>query len=146
MEGFEAQHKRFWRQVILWLARKDEAAEGNVWIKLAAAPLRPAAARRVHRRRAVAAGRSAATTRSIEAEVTLPDGTKQKVNLVQQGDHVSGVFDQTQTAGDYAIAVTRRTRRRRRWAAPSRDFWCSSKIWNWTTPWPIRRCWPACRR
>ena len=36
----------------------------------------------------------------------MPDGTKQKLNLVQQVNHVSGVFDETQTAGDYAITVT----------------------------------------
>ena len=35
MEGFDDEHKRFWRQVVLWLAHKDETAEGNVWIKLA---------------------------------------------------------------------------------------------------------------
>ncbi len=32
--GFKEQHKRFWRQVILWLARKDEAMESDVWLKL----------------------------------------------------------------------------------------------------------------
>ena len=37
---------------------------------------------------------------AFEAEITLPDGTKQKLNLVRQGDHASGVFDETQTAGD----------------------------------------------
>ena len=25
MRGFDAAHKRFWRQIILWLAKKDEA-------------------------------------------------------------------------------------------------------------------------
>ncbi|MCH8849792.1 MAG: hypothetical protein IIC89_03090, partial [Chloroflexi bacterium] len=35
MEGFAPQHKRFWRQVILWLARKDELSDGTVWVKLA---------------------------------------------------------------------------------------------------------------
>ena len=25
MHGFEAAHKRFWRQIVLWLARKDQA-------------------------------------------------------------------------------------------------------------------------
>ncbi len=34
MEGFESQHKRFWRQVVLWLARKDELTDGSVWVKL----------------------------------------------------------------------------------------------------------------
>ena len=34
MHGFEAAHKRFWRQIILWLARKDQTQEGNVWVRL----------------------------------------------------------------------------------------------------------------
>ncbi|MBI3836330.1 MAG: hypothetical protein HY288_00160 [Planctomycetia bacterium] len=105
MEGFDAQHKRFWRQVILWLARKDEAADGNVWIKLAR--------RRFGTRQRVEFTVGAQSPQGEplenardEAEVSLPDGTKQKINMVQHGDHASGVFDQTQTAGDYAIAVS----------------------------------------
>ncbi len=34
MQGFENEHKRFWRQVVLWLAKKDESDEQKVWIKL----------------------------------------------------------------------------------------------------------------
>ncbi len=34
MRGFEAAHKRFWRQIVLWLARKDQAMEGSVWVGL----------------------------------------------------------------------------------------------------------------
>ena len=34
MRGFEAAHKRFWRQIVLWLARKDQTQEGNVWVRL----------------------------------------------------------------------------------------------------------------
>jgi hypothetical protein len=105
MEGFDAQHKRFWRQVILWLARKDEAADGNVWIQLAQRRFGP------RQRVEFTVGAKSPQGTALEnarydAEVTLPDGTKQKVNLVQQGDHASGVFDQTQTAGDYAIAIS----------------------------------------
>ncbi len=105
MEGFDAQHKRFWRQVILWLARKDESADGNVWIKLA--PRRFGPRQRVEFTAGAQSPQGEALENArYEAEVTLPDGTKQKVNLVQQGDHASGVFDQTQTAGDYAIAIS----------------------------------------
>lgn len=32
--GFQAEHKRFWRQVILWLAKKEEPQENEVWIRL----------------------------------------------------------------------------------------------------------------
>jgi hypothetical protein len=107
MEGFEEQHKRFWRQVVLWLARKDEVADGNVWIKLAQRRFSP----RQRVEFTVGANSpqgTALTDAKFDAEVTLPDGTKQKLNLVQQGNHMSGVFDQTQTAGDYAISVVAR--------------------------------------
>ena len=35
MQGHEAEHKRFWRQVVLWLAHKDNQNQNNVWIRLA---------------------------------------------------------------------------------------------------------------
>ena len=41
MRGFESAHKRFWRQIILWLAKKDQAEEGAVWVKLAERRLAP---------------------------------------------------------------------------------------------------------
>jgi uncharacterized membrane protein len=107
MEGFEREHKRFWRQVILWAARKDELSDGNVWVKLDE--------RRYSRGRQVLFTAGAQSPEgapqadaNFEAQVTLPDGSSQKVNLVHQGDHVSGSFDATQTAGDYAIAVAAR--------------------------------------
>ncbi len=105
MEGFETQHKRFWRQVILWLARKDESAEGSVWIKLTQRRFAP------QQSVSFTAGAQSPLGDPLpdakyEAEVQLPDGTKQKLNLVQQGDHASGAFDATQAAGDYAITVT----------------------------------------
>ena len=34
MEGHEDLHRRFWRQIVFWLARKDESNEGNVRIAL----------------------------------------------------------------------------------------------------------------
>ena len=104
MEGFAPQHKRFWRQVILWLARKDELTDGNVWVKLDE--------RRFNRGGRVeftAGARSPQgeplTEVRFEANVVLPDGKKEKVNLVRQGDHFVGSFDRTQMPGDYAIEI-----------------------------------------
>ena len=34
LHGFESAHKRFWRQIVLWLAHKDQEQEGNVWVRL----------------------------------------------------------------------------------------------------------------
>jgi hypothetical protein len=105
MEGFAREHKRFWRQAILWLSRKDELTDGDVWVRLAE--------RRFSRGQRVTfeAGAQSPqgqplTDAKFEAQVTLPDGSTRKLNLVNDGDHVSGSFDVTQTAGDYAISVT----------------------------------------
>src|SRR5436190_1752007 len=34
MHGFEKEHKRFWRQVVLWLVKRDDLNKDDVWIKL----------------------------------------------------------------------------------------------------------------
>jgi len=105
MEGFAPEHKRFWRQVILWLARKDELTDGDVWIRLAD--------RRYSRGQRVeftAGARSPQgeplTDARITAEVTRPDGSQQKLNLVRQGDDFAGAFDGAEAAGDYAISIS----------------------------------------
>ena len=105
MEGFEAQHKRFWRQVVLWLARKDETTDNNVWVKLAKRRYGPRD-RVEFTVGARAADGEIVKNAQYDAEITLPDGSKQRLTVVAEGDHAAGVFDQTQTAGDYAISVS----------------------------------------
>ena len=34
MRGYEPLYKRFWRQIVLWLTRKDKAQQGGVWIRM----------------------------------------------------------------------------------------------------------------
>ena len=34
MHGFDAAHKRFWRQIVLWLAHKEQVTQGNVWVRM----------------------------------------------------------------------------------------------------------------
>jgi uncharacterized membrane protein len=34
LAGFEKEHRRFWRQVVLWLVRRDDLSRDDVWIKL----------------------------------------------------------------------------------------------------------------
>lgn len=103
--GFEASHKRFWRQVVLWLARKDESNEGNVWVKLQQRRLAPL------QRAEFLVGAQSATGDPLtdvrgEAEVTLPDGTKRPVQLIRQDNLLSGNFRETQSPGDYTVTAT----------------------------------------
>ena len=59
MGGFEAQHKRFWRQAILWLAHKDQADRRERLDSPGAEALCPGGPGRICRRRAIAARRGA---------------------------------------------------------------------------------------
>ena len=34
LAGFEKEHRRFWRQIVLWLVRRDDLNRDDVWIKL----------------------------------------------------------------------------------------------------------------
>lgn len=105
MQGFAAAHKRFWRQVVLWLAKKDEMGEGNVWVKLSSRRLRP------DDRLEFTAGAKTPTGDNVEgavltAEIVLPDGSKLPLQLTRQEDHWSGTFRDTAAPGDYAVQIT----------------------------------------
>jgi hypothetical protein len=104
MDGFESAHKRFWRQVVLWLARKDQTQEGSVWVKLEKRRFAPA------ERVAFTVGAQSPSGELLpdaryKAEVVLPDGTRSPVVLIHQGEQLAGSFRQTQAAGDYAIEL-----------------------------------------
>ena len=102
-------HRRFWRQVILWLARKEKAGESRVWVELA--------------KRRVAAGEGLEVTAGaddeqgnpvldadFEATVTPPGGNPNPLKLVPQGERTRATFWDTQKAGDYEISVTARSK------------------------------------
>jgi uncharacterized membrane protein len=102
---FVAAHKRFWRQIVLWLARKDAAQEGNVWVRMS--QQRIATSQRAE----FFVGANAPTGDPIadaefKAEIVPPSGVRRPLALVRQGNQMTGTFAETQAAGDYAIEVT----------------------------------------
>lgn len=104
MRGFESAHKRFWRQMILWLARKDESLQGNVFVKLPQRRFTPG------QRVEFGVGAQSPTGEPVrdatfKTEIVLPDGTTRPVRLAQ-GEEMSGSFRETQAAGDYTIRVS----------------------------------------
>jgi len=105
MHGFEALHKRFWRQIVLWLARKEQMEEGGVWIRLAGRRFAPS------ERVTFSVGLEGATKESLaaadfKAEVVLPDGSRRNVPLVRQAESLQGVFRDTLQPGDYSVEVS----------------------------------------
>jgi uncharacterized membrane protein len=105
MEGHAREHKRFWRQIVLWLAKKDEKTDGNVWVNLRQRRFRPGS--RVEFTVGATGPDGEPVAGAIfTADVILPDGAKRPLRLSRQGETMIGSFNETRTAGDYTIAVT----------------------------------------
>ena len=104
MHGHEALHKRFWRQTVLWLARKDQTNEGNVWLSLDKRRYSPGA------RVEFTMGAKSPTGEPIadvvwQARVKLPNGNLGQTRLRHQGDEMSGLFLDALAPGDYVVQV-----------------------------------------
>ncbi len=105
LHGFGSAHRRFWRQIILWLARKDQVIDGNVWVRLSKRRFAPTERVELTVGAQSAAGEPVAEAQ-YEASIVLPDGSRRPLTLARQGDQMAGWFRDTQAAGDYAIEVT----------------------------------------
>jgi len=104
-------HKRFWRQVILWLARMDEAGRKRVWIKIE--PIRAFLGQRVEitagvrddQGNPVADAQLTATVLKPDAMIK-PGEEAGALELAAQGDQWTGTFSETDAPGDYLVQVT----------------------------------------
>ncbi|MEM9185510.1 MAG: glutamine amidotransferase [Planctomycetota bacterium] len=103
LEGFGEPHRRFWRQLVLWLARKDDATQDPVWVKLDSR--RVARGSRLDLRLGVRgeAGDDAEELR-YEARVVAPAGKTFEL-ATGAGAETTALFADTQTPGDYTVEV-----------------------------------------
>jgi uncharacterized membrane protein len=97
-------HARFWKQVVVWLA-KQEDAEGSVWVKpdVRRLPVRGELGFQVGMRGK--GGGPDITGGKYEVEVIDPAGVKRRVPVVQGATENRGLFTNTQTPGIYRIVV-----------------------------------------
>jgi uncharacterized membrane protein len=105
MEGFGELQHRFWRQLVLWLSRKDDTGEDAVFVRLDQ--------RRYQRGSEIAfavgaldKNREPIEGAQFQAEVTKPDGSKEVVKISQRGQEFVGDFAGTTLPGDYRISLT----------------------------------------
>jgi hypothetical protein len=104
MEGRRKLHQRFWRQVILWLTRKEYVGDDTVWARVEPRNFSP------HQRAGITFG--ARTERgepvadaNFRVTVTDPDGGKHEVSVGRQGTENFAEFSNTRIPGDYWIRV-----------------------------------------
>ncbi len=107
MDGHGAAHQRFWRQIVLWLARKDQSNEGDVWLDVD--PRRYSSGQRVEfLAGARMADGSAIAQANLEAEIVDPSGQTHTVRLQHHADYAQGAWLDTAVPGDYTLRVTAR--------------------------------------
>ncbi|MEN6558632.1 MAG: glutamine amidotransferase [Thermoguttaceae bacterium] len=105
LQGHEAVFKRFWRQAVLWLARKDQMREGGAWIRLARRRFAPSEQVDFTVGVNSSAGEPIAEA-ELKADVVAPDGVRRSVALLRQGERATGTLRDLQTPGDYTIELT----------------------------------------
>lgn len=107
MQGFEEEHRRFWRQVILWLTRKETDNSQSVWIEAGPRDLSPGMVTELVFGARDADGQSLDGV-EFDVEVTGPDGTVTSLNPVDNVLSSSAGFGETLLAGDYWARVQAR--------------------------------------
>lgn len=119
MHGFDKEHKRFWRQMVLWAAGRDEEQKDDVWIKLARRRFG------MGERLSFTLGANTATGDVVEdaqfqAEIVDPEGGRQNVAVTRDDDESAGVFGPMEQPGEYTVAVVARREGRQIGAAQAR--------------------------
>ncbi len=105
LQGQDDKHRRFWRQVILWLSRRDELDKEDVWIKLAQRRFDPGAKVEFTTGARSGAGDPIRDAK-FEAIAVLPDGKRKAIALTSADDEQKGLFDDTRAPGTYLIEIT----------------------------------------
>ncbi|MDR0704376.1 MAG: VWA domain-containing protein [Planctomycetaceae bacterium] len=104
LAGFVEEHKRFWRQVVLWLAKMESVMEGDCWITTDQVRFLPGETAKFQ---VFLQSPDGNTLRNFTATatVTKPDGNQEQVTLVDEDGIPTGSFRSTDTVGDYTIQV-----------------------------------------
>ena len=105
MRGKEAEHAKFWRQLILWSARTDELLEGELAIEMDSSRLVPgenAVFSVVYRPKE---GEKLDQVRA-EATIVAPDGSRTPVELTREQGVWRGVGAGHDALGDYQIEAS----------------------------------------
>lgn len=102
MRGKEAEHAKFWRQLLLWTAKFDELLEGELAVKLDRARYDADEQVSFH---AVYRPKPNEDTSGMTAaaEIVAPDGTRERVELTDEQGIWHGLARKTSAPGDYLV-------------------------------------------
>ena len=104
MQGSGEQHRRFWRQFVLWLARQDDTEEDSLWLRLAQRRISPGTPLPFDAGLARPDG-TVDPGVTLEAVVVAADGQQRPVRVGRQGGTFSGVIADCSEPGDWKLVV-----------------------------------------
>ena len=97
-------HARFWRQLMLWVSRRDQQGDAEVRVRLA--DRRVALGQKLSADvQVVAADGTPETNVQVRATVRGPGGSEADAVMVRQGDGFTTDFWETGAVGDYELEV-----------------------------------------
>jgi hypothetical protein len=98
-------HQRFWRQLILWLARKDQDTDQNLWVRVEPRNLLPGATVPIEFGARTDTG-DPVTDAQFQVHVTGPDGKSQPAAVRATASGGIADWPDTQTPGDYWVRLS----------------------------------------
>ena len=104
MQGAAEQHRRFWRQFVLWLARKDDARDDALWVNPAQRRIAPGQPLEFDAGLTRPDG-TAAPGVELEAAVVSPQGERRPIRVGRRGDTFAGVVADCAEPGDWRLVV-----------------------------------------
>jgi uncharacterized membrane protein len=102
--GFRNVHQRFWRQMIFWLARKEDDKGQTVWVRIDPRNYLPGAPVKVAFGARTPEG-DPVTDAEFEVSITNPKDEAQKLPVLRVGNEFTSDFLQSEHAGDYWVTV-----------------------------------------
>ncbi len=107
LDGKTESHQRFWRQMILWLARKEADTDQPVWVRVEPRNYPPGAMANLMFG-ARGADKKPIHDADFQIEVTKPDGKTEKPVPRQSNDEHTAEYSATALPGDYWVKVAAR--------------------------------------
>jgi len=104
MKGAADVHRRFWRQMVLWLAHRDEGSRDSLWLNLAQRRVTAGATLDFDAGLSRADG-AAADGAVLEAVVRSPSGAERIVRVLRRGKAFAGTLSGFDEAGDWTLVV-----------------------------------------
>ncbi len=104
MQGAAEQHRRFWRQLVLWLARRDGPENDSLWVRLAQRRIPPGTPLEFDAGITGPEGEARADV-EVSAVVVSPAGQERPVRVVPTGEGFSGTVAACADPGDWKLVV-----------------------------------------